>query len=127
MAEHTKLPWRAETECWTPWDGAIGILPADGNEENAIAWTTSGSNEAVNAALIVKACSSHYALTSEVEGLRRWQQARLESDDLALKEHDALVKALRDVMDAANDSYEIARTALSLLRDPVGNAGSSGK
>jgi hypothetical protein len=58
MTEHTKLPWREEPNGWTPWQGAIGILPADQDEEHAIAWTTSGDNEEANAAYIVKACNA---------------------------------------------------------------------
>jgi hypothetical protein len=37
----------------------------------------------------------------------------------AVNNHDMLVKALRDVMDASNDPYEVARNALATLA-PVG-------
>ena len=59
---HTPTPWRVETECWIPWEGAIGILPHDLDEDNAIAWTASGDTALANAALIVEAVNNFEAL-----------------------------------------------------------------
>jgi hypothetical protein len=69
MAEHTPTPWRVETNCWTPWNGAVGILPLNDDEDSAIAWTTAGTNEAANAAFIVKAVNNHDALVKALEDL----------------------------------------------------------
>lgn len=110
MAEHTKLPWRAETECWIPWNGAIGILPADDDEDNAIAWTTSGSNEAANAAFIIRAVNNHDAL---VRALAKIEYAS-RKDSLTDNER---LQSIRTVVCAA----------LSQLNDPVGSAPGSGK
>lgn len=65
MTEHSKLPWEARLDGWQPWPGSIAIISADGE---IIAYTTSGANEKINAALIVKAVSSHDAL---IAALRR--------------------------------------------------------
>jgi hypothetical protein len=39
----------------------------------------------------------------------------------AVNSHDMLVRALRDILNAANDPYEIARNVLSCLRNDLAN------
>lgn len=56
--------------------------------------------------LIVKACNSHDALAREIEQLRAWQRARLEGDDAARAERDALVKALEEILSAEKEFRE---------------------
>lgn len=73
MAEHTPTPWSISDMNWEPWDGAIGIEgPRKADfEHDVICWTTSGDNEAANAAFIVKTVNSHQSLVDCLEMLDR--------------------------------------------------------
>jgi hypothetical protein len=98
--KHTPLPWRAEPNGWTPWDGAIGILPVGKDEDHAIAWTTSGDNEEANASLICRAVNNHDALVRALEHVTEllvdtWSTA-MEGDpekEIAVADARALLEA----------------------------------
>lgn len=64
MSGLAKLPWETREDGWQPWPGSIQILSDDGE---IIAYTTSGANEKINVAFIVKAANNFGALMETLE------------------------------------------------------------